>query len=344
METRLLGTSGLKVSKLCLGTMTWGEQNTIQEAHTQLDFALERGINFIDTAEMYPVPPMAQTCHRTEEYIGKWERLHREREKIILATKVVGPGFEWIRGGPRLNKKQVFEALENSLRRLNTDYVDLYQVHWPDRHTNFFGKRGFTAPEGDERITPIAETLEALNELVKQGKIRHIGLSNETPWGTYQWLKLADQGIGPRPVSIQNPYSLLNRLYEVGLAEFSYRENIGLLPYSPLAFGVLSGKYDGGKKPEGARLTKFNHFTRYNSENSRRAAMQYSELARAHGLTPAQLALAFVTSRFFTTSTIIGATNLDQLAENISSAEVNLSGEVLEKIEEIHNNIPNPAP
>lgn len=344
MERRLLGTSGLEVSKLCLGTMTWGEQNTIEEAHAQLDFALDHDINFIDTAEMYPVPPMAQTCHRTEEYIGKWERLHRERDKIILATKVVGPGFEWIRGGPRLNKKQVFEALESSLRRLNTDYVDLYQVHWPDRHTNFFGKRGFTAPEGDERITPIAETLEALNELVKQGKIRHIGLSNETPWGVYQWLKLADQGIGPRPVSIQNPYSLLNRLYEVGLAEFSYRENIGLLPYSPLAFGVLSGKYDGGKKPEGARLTKFAHFSRYNSENSRRAAAQYSELARAHGLTPAQLALAFATSRFFTTSTILGATNLDQLAENISSAKVNLSSEVLEKIEAIHNSNPNPAP
>lgn len=344
MERRLLGTSGLKVSKLCLGTMTWGEQNTIEEAHAQLDFALDRGINFIDTAEMYPVPPMAETCHRTEEYIGKWERLHRERDKIILATKVVGPGFPWIRGGPRLTKAHVFEALENSLRRLKTDYIDLYQVHWPDRCTNFFGARGFFPPPKDEQLTPISETLEALNELVKQGKIRHIGLSNETPWGVYQWLKLADQGVGPCPVSIQNPYSLLNRLYEVGLAEFSYRENIGLLPYSPLAFGVLSGKYDGGKKPEGARLTKFTHFSRYNSENSRRAAEQYSELARANNLTPAQLALAFATSRFFTASTIIGATNLEQLEENISSAEVNLSPEVLEKIEAIHNSNPNPAP
>lgn len=344
MQKRKLGTSDLLVSKICLGTMTWGEQNTCKDAHQQLDFAFERGVNFIDTAEMYPVPPKAETCQKTEEFIGSWENLQKNRDQIILATKVVGPGFEWIRGGPRLTKAQVTKALEDSLKRLNVDYVDLYQVHWPDRHTNYFGKRGFTQPEADEEITPIAETLLALAELVKAGKIRHIGLSNETPWGLAQWLKLADQGLGPRPVSVQNPYSLLNRQYEIGMAEFSYRENIGLLPYSPLAFGMLTGKYDGVEKPKNARLTLFDRFTRYNSENARKAAKAYNTLAKQHGLTPAQMALAFVTSRFFTTSTIIGATTLLQLEENLSSASVNLSPEIMAEIESIHALIPDPAP
>lgn len=344
MELRNLGSSSIKVSKLCLGTMTWGDQNTQAEAHEQLDFAFNNGINFIDTAEMYPVPPQGKTVHRTEEYIGNWKALHQKRDQIILATKVVGPGFAWIRNGPRLTKDHVITALENSLKRLKTDYIDLYQVHWPDRHTNYFGKRGFTLPIGEEEQTPIAETLMALAQLVKDGKIREIGLSNETPWGLYQWLKLADQGLGPRPQTIQNPYSLLNRQYEIGLAEFSYREQIGLLPYSPLAFGVLTGKYDQGKNPANTRLTLFDRFTRYNSSNARMAAEKYNELARANQMTPAQMALAFVTSRHFTNSTIIGATTLEQLKENISSADVQLSNSLLEQIEQIHQLIPDPAP
>tara|TARA_R110000868_G_scaffold269233_2_gene528611 strand:+ start:19400 stop:20434 length:1035 start_codon:yes stop_codon:yes gene_type:complete len=344
MELRPLGHSDIKVSKICLGTMTWGEQNTLEQAHAQLDMAMDHGVNFIDTAEMYPVPPMKETCHKTEEIIGHWKKLHSNRDQIILATKVVGPGFEWIRGGPRLTKQHVRQALEDSLKRLQTDYVDLYQVHWPDRHTNFFGKRGFAPPEGQEQSTPIEETLAVLAELVKEGKIREIGLSNETPWGVSQWLKLADAGVGPRPVTIQNPYSLLNRLYENGLAEFSYRENIGLLPYSPLAFGMLTGKYDDGAKPQNARLTLFDRFTRYNNEKATAAAKAYNTLAKDHNLTPAQMALAFVNSRHFTTSTIIGATTLEQLSENLSSEQINLSAQVLEEIELIYNNNPNPAP
>jgi len=344
MEVHQLGHSDIKVSKICLGTMTWGEQNTLSEAHAQLDMAIDYGVNFIDTAEMYPVPPMKETCHKTEEIIGHWKKLHSNRDQIILATKVVGPGFEWIRGGPRLTKVQVRQALEDSLKRLQTDYVDLYQVHWPDRHTNFFGKRGFAPPEGQEQSTPVLETLSVLADLVKEGKIREIGLSNETPWGVHEWLKHADAGVGPRPVSIQNPYSLLNRLYEVGLAEFSFRENIGLLPYSPLAFGMLTGKYDDGAKPQNARLTLFDRFTRYNNAKATQAAKAYNTLAKDHGLTPAQMALAFVTSRHFTTSTIIGATTLEQLKENLSSDEVKLSAQVLEEIELIASNNPNPAP
>ena len=353
MEKRQLGDSGIEVSKLCLGTMTWGEQNTLKQAHQQLDYALDHGINFIDTAELYPVPPQAKTCHRTEEYIGQWPRLKHQRDRMVIASKAVGPHFEssfggpcvdWIRDGARLTRQHIFSAVENSLQRLKIDCIDLYQVHWPDRHTNFFGQRGFTQPPSPEQQTPIAESLCALNELIKQGKIRSFGLSNENPWGVAQWLKLADEGLGPRPVSIQNPYSLLNRLYEVGLAEFSYRENIGLLPYSPLAFGTLTGKYDNHQKPLGARLTLFNYFSRYTSEASQRASFAYNQLARDNHLSPAQMALAFATSRFFTTSTIIGATSIEQLAENISSANLNLCPQLLESIETIHDSNPNPAP
>ncbi|PIP91409.1 MAG: NADP(H)-dependent aldo-keto reductase [Bdellovibrionales bacterium CG12_big_fil_rev_8_21_14_0_65_38_15] len=344
MELRPLGHSNIKVSKICLGTMTWGEQNTQEEAHDQLDLALDFGVNFIDTAEMYPVPPMKETCHATEQIIGLWKTLHSKRDQIILATKVVGPGFEWIRGGPRLTRGQVRKALEDSLKRLQTDYIDLYQVHWPDRHTNFFGSRGFTPPEGEEQSTPIQETLSELAALQKEGKIREFGLSNETAWGVHEWLRLADQGVGPRPVSIQNPYSLLNRLFEVGLAEFSYREKVGLLAYSPLAFGMLTGKYDNGAKPKNARLTLFDRFTRYNNEKAKEAAKDYNDLAKSVGLTPAQMALAFVTSRHFTTSNIIGATTMAQLAENLSSATVNLSEDVLNEIEKIYALNPNPAP
>jgi aryl-alcohol dehydrogenase-like predicted oxidoreductase len=346
LEKRPLGDSGLDVSIICLGTMTWGEQNTEVEAHHQLDYALEHGVNFIDTAEMYPVPPRAETYTRTEEYIGRWGKLRTERDKIVLATKVVGPAemCAHIRDGkPRLDRKNIMAALEASLSRLQTDYVDLYQLHWPDRHTNFFGQRGYT-PTDDVGTIPIEETLEVLNDIQRTGKVKTFGLSNETPWGTMQYLSLAEKDQWPRVVSVQNPYNLLNRTYEVGMAEVSYRERVGLLAYSPLGFGVLSGKYLNGQFPEGARLTRWNRFGRYTSPNAERATERYVKLAREHGLDPAQMALAFVNSRPFVTSNIIGATSMEQLKMNIASHDLVLSDELLKQIEEIHEDNPNPCP
>jgi len=345
MEYRKLGNTDIDVSVICLGTMTWGEQNTEQEAHQQLDFALDRGVNFIDTAEMYPVPPMPETYTRTEEYIGRWDKLKAQRDKIILATKVVGKA-DWaayIRNGQAcLNRENIRAALEASLKRLGTDYIDLYQLHWPDRSTNFFGQLGYH--HVDEDFTAIEETLAACDELVKEGKVRHFGLSNETPWGTMSYLSLSKAKNLTRMVSIQNPYSLLNRTYEVGMAEVSHREQCGLLAYSPLGFGVLSGKYLGGKKPEGARLTLWDRFSRYNNDQAVKATEKYCEIAKKHGLTPAQMALSFVNSRPFLTSNIIGATKMDQLEENIASIDVKLSEEVMSEIEAVHQEIPNPAP
>jgi aryl-alcohol dehydrogenase-like predicted oxidoreductase len=344
MQTRKLGNTDLDVSVICLGTMTWGEQNTEAEAHSQLDLALERGMNFIDTAELYPVPPMAETQGRTESIIGTWLKGSGQRDRVVLASKVSGPG-EWvnyIRGGPRLDRTHITEALGESLRRLNTDYLDLYQVHWPARPTNFFGNLGYKHEE-DPDATPIEETLEALDEFVRQGKVRHVGVSNETPWGVMEYLRLARERSLPRIVSIQNPYSLLNRSFEVGLAEMAIRERVGLMAYSPLGFGVLSGKYLDDA-PANARITLFPRFSRYSNEQGVEATRAYVELARAHGLSPAQMALAFVNSRPFLTSTIIGATTLAQLEEDIGSAELNLSDEVLETIERIHLRHPNPCP
>lgn len=345
MEYRKLGNTDIDVSVICLGTMTWGEQNTEQEAHQQLDFALDRGVNFIDTAEMYPVPPMPETYTRTEEYIGRWNKLKTQRDKIILATKVVGKA-DWaayIRNGQAcLNRENIRAALEASLKRLGTDYIDLYQLHWPDRSTNFFGQLGYQ--HVDEDFTAIEETLAACDELVKEGKVRHFGLSNETPWGTMSYLSLSKAKNLTRMVSVQNPYSLLNRTYEVGMAEVSHREQCGLLAYSPLGFGVLSGKYLGGNQPEGARLTLWDRFSRYNNDQAVKATEKYCEIAKKHGLTPAQMALSFVNSRPFLTSNIIGATKMDQLEENIASIDVKLSEEVLSEIEAIHQEIPNPAP
>jgi aryl-alcohol dehydrogenase-like predicted oxidoreductase len=344
MQTRKLGNTDLDVSVICLGTMTWGEQNTEAEAHSQLDLALERGVNFIDTAELYPVPPMAETRGRTESIIGAWIKRTGRRERVVLASKVSGPG-EWvsyIRGGPRLERAHMTEALEDSLRRLNTEYLDLYQVHWPARPTNFFGNLGYTHEE-DPDATPIEETLETLDHFVRQGKVRHVGVSNETPWGVMEYLRLARERGWPRIVSIQNPYNLLNRSFEVGLAEMAIREQVGLMAYSPMGFGVLSGKYLDDV-PANARITLFPRFSRYSNEQGVEATRAYVELARAHGLSPAQMALAFVNSRPFLTSTIIGATTLDQLEEDIGSAELNLSDEVLEAIERIHLRHPNPCP
>ena len=335
---------GLEISRICLGTMTWGEQNTEAEAHEQMDYAVAQGINFFDAAEMYPVPPKAETQGRTEQYIGTWLKARGNRGKIVLATKVVGPGeFSWIRGGPRLDRANVLAACDSSLQRLQTDYIDLYQVHWPARSTNYFGQLGFR-PTNDKAAAPIEETLGALDELVKAGKVRNIGVSNETPWGVAEYLRLSTEKNLPRLVSIQNPYSLLNRSFEVGLAEFAYRSELPLLAYSPLGFGMLSGKYLDGAKPPKGRLTLFSRFSRYNGAHAENATREYVNLARKHGLDPAQMALAYVNTRPFLGATIIGATTMDQLKANIASIDVKLPDEVLTEIEAIHRRFTIPCP
>lgn len=351
MEFRRLGRTDLQVSLICLGTMTWGEQNTEADAHAQLDYALERGINFIDTAEMYPVPPKGETQGSTERYIGTWLKARGNRDKVIIATKVAGRGggprgdFTWLRDDkqpPNLGRRQVFEAVDKSLKRLQTDYIDLYQTHWTDRLTTNFGRAEY--PWNDEASVAIAETLDAMGDLVRAGKIRHFGVSNETAWGVMR--HLADAAAGPsrpRIVSIQNPYSLLNRWYEASLSEVTRQEDVGLLAYSPLAMGVLAGKYLGGAKPAGARLTLFTRFTRYSNPQVERATERYVALAQRHDLDPAQMALAFVNSRPFVTSNIIGATSLAQLKADIDSIDVKLTQEVLDGIEAIHRDQPNPS-
>ena len=346
MDLRPLGNTDLKVSILCLGTMTWGQQNTEAEAHEQLDYATGMGINFIDTAEMYPVPPMASTQGRTETILGTWLASHGNRQQYIIATKV-SPAAEWMSylrdGTNRLDRKNIETALNDSLKRLQTDYIDLYQVHWPERDTNFFGKLDYYhAPDKDG--VPIAETLSVLGDLVAAGKIRHIGISNETPWGIAEYLRIAARDSLPRIVSIQNPYNLLNRTFEIGCAEFSHREKVGLLAYSPLAFGALTGKYLNGNRPENARLTLFDRFTRYTNERAVRMTKAYADLAREHNLSPAQMALAFINSRPFLTSNIIGATTMDQLRENIDSIDIHLSKELLRSIDALHEQQPNPSP
>ena len=345
MEYRRLGRTDLRVSALCLGTMTFGEQNNEADAHQQLDYALAQGINFIDTAEMYPVPPRAETQGRTEQYIGSWIKARGRRDDFVLASKVSGPSvsFTYIRDGKlRFDRRNIEQAVEASLKRLNTDYIDLYQLHWPERKTNYFGQLGYVH-HADDHWTPFEETLAVLDDLIQAGKIRHVGLSNETPWGTMKFLQLAEQKGLPRMVSIQNPYSLLNRSFEVGLAEIAHREDIGLLAYSPLGFGVLSGKYLG-EWPADGRITLFQRFRRYTNDQATAATRRYVELARDHGLSPAQMALAFVTSRTFVTSNIIGATTLAQLEENIGSSRVELSPKVLEEIEAIHHQYTIPCP
>lgn len=346
MEMRKLGDSGIEVSSICLGTMTFGEQNNINEAFEQLDYAVDQGINFIDTAEMYPVPPKKETYTLTEEYIGKWLQSKGGRDRLVLASKVVGPSatFTYVRDGtPRLNRQHIEAALDASLKRLKTDYLDLYQLHWPDRSTNFFGQRSYVHNEA-EQITPVEDTLEVLNDCVKKGKIRAVGLSNETPWGAMKFLQVAKERSWPRMVSIQNPYNLLNRIYEIGLAEVSCRENCGLLAYSPLAFGVLSGKYLGGKRPEGARVTMWERFNRYSNENGIKATERYVELANFCKLDPSQMAIAFCLKQAFMTSVIIGATSMEQLKIDIASADVDMSEDLLQSINSIYQEIPNPCP
>ncbi len=344
MEYRRLGSSNLNVSALALGTMTFGEQNSEADAHAQLDFAVSRGINFIDTAEMYPVAPRAETVHRTESYIGTWLK-RQQRDKLIVATKIAGParGFSWIRSTPRINREHITAAIDGSLRRLQTDYVDLYQIHWPDRYVPMFGATGYDVTlERDS--TPIAEQLQVLAELVKEGKVRYIGVSNETPWGVSEFVRCAEQLGLPKIVSIQNAYHLMNRTFESGLAEICRHTNIGLLAYSPLAFGWLTGKYLADANAKG-RITLFPGFgQRYSKPNVPSATREYVRIAQESGLTPATMALAFARMRWFTSSVLLGATTLEQLKENLDSAEVTLSAEVLEKIEAVHRLYPNPAP
>jgi len=346
MQYSRLGRTGIQVSRICLGTMTWGEQNSEREAHAQLDAALAAGINFIDTAEMYPVPPKAGTYGRTEQYIGSWLKARGNRTHVTIATKVMSRSddIDYVRGGnTRLTRAHIEAALDASLKRLQTDHIDLYQLHWPDRRTNYFGRLGY-AHDAEDAPVPVEESLAALADLVKAGKVRHVGVSNETPWGVAQFLRLAGERGWPRIVSIQNPYNLLNRSFEIGLAEFAHREDAGLLAYSPLGFGVLTGKYLDGTRPAGARLTLFNRFRRYTGEAAQQATRAYVELARRHGLDPAQMALAYVNTRPFLTSTIIGATTLEQLREDIASIDLTLPGEILAGIEAIHAAHPNPCP
>ena len=348
MKYKKLGNTDINVSLICLGTMTWGEQNTEAEAHQQLDYAIETGINFIDTAEMYPIPVVdIKKQGLTEKYIGTWLKNRKDREQLIIATKAAGPGdfSQHIRKGPKFTKDHLTEALHNSLRRLQTDYVDLYQLHWPERKTNFYGKLGYVHQD-DDAITDFQKVLEVLQGFIGEGKIRCIGIANETPWGMMKYLEHSVKYNLPRIVSIQNPYSLLNRTYEIGLSEMGIREKVGLLAYSPLAGGLLSGKYLGGKKPKGARFTKWADysFSRYANTNTQLATEAYGALAKKNGISLSQMSLAYVHSRDFLTSTIIGATKMSHLKDNIKSVDVELDDDLLKEIETIHLQYPNPAP
>lgn len=348
MQYKKIKNTELEVSTICLGTMTWGEQNTEADAHQQLDYALSQGINFIDTAELYAIPINKDTQGLTETYIGNWIQKRGRRDDFVLATKAAGPNpkaLQHIRGGKGFSGKGfIQEAVDNSLRRLKTDYVDLYQLHWPERPTNYFGQLGYQHVS-DDPVTDFRYVLEELKKQIDLGKIRYIGLSNETPWGLMQYLKLANEFGLPRVISNQDAYSLINRKFEVGMSEMAIRENCGLLAYSPLGGGILSGKYLNGQQPENTRYTLWpNYFARYNHENTMKATAEYAKLAQKHGLSLAQMALAFINSRNFLIANIIGATTMEQLKENIQSIDIQLSEEILKEIEVIHLLYPNPAP
>jgi len=346
MEYNNLPYTDIEVSKICLGTMTWGRQNTESEGHEQMDYAAEQGVNFFDTAELYPIPPRADEYADTERIIGTWFKKKGNRDKIVLGTKIAGKAeFTKHIRSTGFTRESIISAVEASLERLQTDYIDLYQLHWPDRTTNYFGKRGYKYDVSDHWKDNIHQVLETFRDLIREGKIRHVGISNETPWGMMRFLEESKVHASlPRTITVQNPYNLLNRLFEVGLSEVAIREKVGLLAYSPLGFGTLTGKYLGGMQPATSRITLFPNYTRYTSETAIKATEKYHKLAQENDLSMAQMALSFVNSRPFLTSNIIGATNMKQLKENIASIDLKLSDEVLVGIESIHSEFPNPAP
>jgi len=347
MEYRELGRTGVKVSALTLGTMTFGEQNSEAEGHAQMDYAVERGINLFDAAEIYPIPPKPETQGRTEVVIGTWLKARKNRDRVLIATKVAGRSskIDWLRDETMLSRQsaeQINEAVDKSLRRLQTDHIDIYQLHWPDRPMRIFEGLEYVRLPGEAH--PIHDILATLGKLVTGGKVRFIGLSNETPWGVMSFLRLAEQHGLPRPVSVQNAFNLVNRSYEVGLSEISFEEQVSLLAYSPLGQGYLTGKYEGGALPPHSRKTLFDRLGRYEKANGPRAISAYVALAKKHGLDPAQMAIAFAVSRPFVTSVIIGATAMDQLETDIAAADLTLSDNVLEDIDQIHLDYPNPCP
>ena len=345
MKYTTIPNSDIKVSKMCLGTMTFGEQNTEAEGHAQMDYALANGVNFFDTAELYSVPARAETYGATEKIIGTWLQKTGNRDKVVIASKIAGAGpyTAHIRGNG-FAKEAIISAVEGSLKRLQTDYIDLYQLHWPERGVNCFGVRDYPYQTATKEAENHMEILETLQDLIKQGKIRNIGLSNETPWGTMQYLQTAKDHDLPRMATIQNSYSLIHRAYEYGMSEVSLRENVGLLVYSPLGFGVLSGKYLNGQMPADSRVKLFPNYNRYSSQQSERAVLEYQKIAEKHGMTLAEMSLAFVNQLPFVTSNIIGASKMSQLKENIGSIHIDLSEEVISKINQVHTLMPNPAP
>ena len=346
MKYRKLGNTNLDVSLICLGTMTYGEQNTEAEGFEQMDYAVEKGINFFDTAELYAIPPKQKTYGKTEEIIGNWFQKRKNRKKIILATKIAGPGLKWIRGGgSQYSSKSIEEALNDSLKRLKTDYIDLYQLHWPERNTNYFGDLDYEHDMNEKKWNSFDSILNVFKKLIDLGKIRYIGLSNETPWGFSKFLQIAKEKKLPRVVSVQNPYNLVNRSYEVGMSEISIRENAGLLAYSPLAAGYLTGKYRNKQMPKNSRMDLFyENYPRYHNERTYNAVDEYFKIAKKNTVSLTQLSQAFVNSRDFVTSNIIGATTMSQLKENVESINISLTEEVINEINLVHEKIPNPAP
>ena len=346
MNYKKLGSTDVDVSTICLGTMTWGEQNSKSDGFEQMDYAIDNGVNFWDTAEIYAIPMREETYGETENIIGEWFKKTKKRDKIILATKVSGPtSKEYIRGGGcSYDKKSMSEALEKSLKRMQTDYIDLYQLHWPERNTNFFGKQGYEHDSNEKNWVAFEEILENLKKFVDAGKIRYVGLSNETAWGLAKCLELSKLKNLPKMMAVQNPYNLLNRTYEVGLAEISVREQSGLLAYSPLAFGYLTGKYRNNNMPKGSRIDLFKDFTRYNNENSIKAIEEYYKISQKFNLDFAQMSIKFCEIQPFVTSVIIGATTMQQLKTNVESVNVKLNNEIIDKINEVQKIYPNPCP
>ena len=345
MKFKKLGNTDLDVSLICLGTMTWGTQNTEKDAFEQMDYSISQGVNFFDTAEIYSVPPTSDSYGKTEVMIGNWFEKRKNRDKIILASKVAGPGCDWIRGGRNnFDEKKIGEAIDGSLKRLKTDYIDLYQLHWPERSTNFFGRRDYSYNNKEGEWNSFENILDALGKYIKSGKIRYIGMSNETPYGLSRYLEISKNKGAPRMMSVQNPYSLVNRTYEIGMSEISIRQKCGLLVYYPLAAGALSGKYRNGEMPKNSRMALFKGWERHLNPLAMRAYDEYYKLAKDFNLTMVQLAQSFVNSRPFVTSNIIGATTMEQLKENIDSVNIDFTDEMMERVDKIHNENPNPSP